>query len=281
MRLVTLALALLVARTSEARDCVAGDPSVARARITGDAVVVCYDRCWRLDYATRQWTVTDEPGPDPDPPAGPKITLATKLHVCTPGCRDVTLAGVAAISERDVAESADRRLLAIRGPATDHAQPIHVYDAVAATHLTTIQPWKTEMGDPAFFQRVAFVGGALLAAISASPVSSAGRLYDPRTGRQLATIGGPRAMIDDSVALDLGGDRWAFAAFDAGELYVHDVATGRRLPSIRSGPGDGGYAALQVAGKRLVGVRDTARHGVMLYDLDRRKASHHTVPVCP
>jgi len=274
-------LALLTARTAEAGECVPGDASVDSARIASAGVVVCYDRCWRLDYATQKWTVVDTPAPEPVvPPPAPKLALATKLHVCAPDCRDVTVAGIAAINGGDVAESADRSLLAVRGPATDKGQPVHVFDAVAGTQLSTIHSWKTEMGDPADFQRVAFAGRALYVAVSASPVSSEGRLYDPRTGKQLGRIGGAGAMIDESVALDLGGDRWAFAAFYAGELYVSDVATGKRLSSIRSGPREGGYTALQLVGKTLVGVRDTARGGVMLYDVDKRKASHHAVPAC-
>lgn len=281
LRALIVALALLAARAAEARDCVSGDATVDSSRIGSDGVVVCYDRCWRLDYATQKWTGVDKPAPDPDAsPPGPKLALATKLHVCSPDCRDITLSGVAAITERDVAESADRSLLAVRGPATDKEQPIYVFDAVAGTLRTTIHPWKTEMGDPAYFQRIAFAGSALYVAISATPVCSAGRLYDPRTGRQLGEIGGRGAVIDESVALDLGGNRWAFAAFDSGELYVHDVATGKRLPSIRSGPREGGYAVLQLAGKTLVGVRGTARGGVMLYDVGKRKASHHAVPAC-
>ncbi|HEX4416726.1 MAG TPA: hypothetical protein VH165_02455 [Kofleriaceae bacterium] len=280
---IAIALVLLAARTAGANDCVAGDTSVSSARIGSDGVVVCYDRCWRLDYASHAWTVVEAPEPEPktDAPApGPKIALATKLHVCDPDCRDLTLPGVAVITERDVTESADRRLLAVHGPANDKDTPVYVFDAVAGTLRATIHPWKTGMGDPASFQRIGFIGGALFVAVSASPVCSAGRLYDPRTGRQLAEIGGRDAVIDESVALDLGGNRWAFAAFDAGELYVHDVATGKRLPSIRSGPKDGGYDALQLAGKLLVGVRGTARGGVMLYDVGQRKASHHAVPAC-
>jgi len=153
---------------------------------------------------------TDKPAPDPDTsPPGPKLALATKLHalatklhVCAPDCRDITLSGVAAITERDVAESADRSLLAVRGPATDKEQPIYVFDAVASTLLTTIHLWKTDMGDPAYFQRVAFTGSALYVAISASPVCSAGRLYDPRTGRQLGEIGGRGAVIDESAVVE-------------------------------------------------------------------------------
>jgi hypothetical protein len=187
------------------------------------------------------------------------------------------LPGVAAIRESDVAESADRSLLAVHGPWTGNGRSIYVFDAVTGTLRATIRPWKTETGDPVEFRRVAFAGSALFVAIWDSPVSSVGRLYNPRTGRLLGEIGGRDAELDETLAIDLGGNRWAFAAFDAGVLYVNDVATGARLPSIRSGPQERGYVALQLVGKTLVGVRST---GVMLYDVATRKASHHAVPTC-
>src|SRR5579864_4671651 len=109
MRALTVALALMVARTAEARDCVSADANIDSSQVGTDGVVVCYDSCWRLDYTTRKWTIVDKPTPraDVSPPA-PKIALATKVHVCSPDCHDVTLPGVAAISERDVVENADR-----------------------------------------------------------------------------------------------------------------------------------------------------------------------------
>jgi hypothetical protein len=276
-----VALALLVARTAEANPCVAIDTTVDISQIESDGVVVCYDTCWRLDYATRKWTAVDKPAPKPETPVpAPKLAFASKVHVCTPDCHDITLPDVAAINKRDVSESADRSWLAVSGPSTFKKRPIYVFDAVTGKLLSTIQGWKTGMGDPASFQRVAFVGPALFTAISDSPVSTNGRLFDPRSGRRLAEIGGKRAELDESIALDLGGNLWAFGAFDGGELYVYDVVTGNQQRSILSGPKRGGYAALQLVGKTLVGVRGSAGGGVLLYDVGKKTATHHTVPVC-
>jgi len=281
VRTFLIAIALLVARTADARDCVPADATVDSSEIRRDHAIVCYDRCWKLDYATGTWTPVAAPAAHHDlPEPASKVAFATKVHVCAPDCRDVLLPGISPLNDTDVVESADRSLIAVRGPSSGNADPIFVFNAIAGTLLTTIQPWKTEMGDPATFQRVKFVGKTVFVAISSTPVTTQGRLYNPLTGRQLGEVGGHGAELDDSVAIDLGGNRWVFAAFDNHELFIYDVANGKRVASIRSGPKDGGYSALELAGKRLVGVRDSARAGVMLYDVDAHKATQHVVPRC-
>jgi hypothetical protein len=65
LRALAVTLVLLAARTATAGDCVSGDAPVDSSWIGSEGVVVCYDRCWRLDYATRQWAVGNTPAPAP------------------------------------------------------------------------------------------------------------------------------------------------------------------------------------------------------------------------
>ena len=112
------------------------------------------------------------------------------------------------------------------------------YEVATKKVRFTVKPWKTPMGDPSFLQGVYFVGPAVAVTISWSPVNSAARLFDAKTGRAIGAVGPRGTELDDCAPLHLGGDRWAFVTFMAGRLVIEDVRTGKVVRTIAAADAD-------------------------------------------
>jgi hypothetical protein len=302
LALVALAAGPAAAKVVKAQPrCVALNATLTSSGLDAAGLTLCFEAgtCLRLDLATRAWSATDAAPPTASAPPTPtsKTTFSTTLHVCDlagKDCHDVPAPSVAGLGDDDVVASADGSLVAVISPPRPtklggSERPIFLYDAPTGRLITTIHPWKTGMGDPFFFRGARFLGETLFVAIAQSPVSSSGRLYAGRTGKRLADVGGKDRDLDDLPAtdLDLGGGRWAFPTFDSNELVVHDVKTGRRLPSIALGgardkPIGPGLPLLQKTadGRALIAVRGGPVPEVTVVELATRKASFHQVPLC-
>lgn len=293
MRIAAIAL-LLVAGTAEAGDCVPAGAATTDARITEDAAIACYKppdaagdaACWRFDFAPADWSRTPAPAPPPVVVAAPagKRSFATVIHVCAPACHDLTLPGVSELGDGDVVENADRSLIAVAGPAgAPGNQPLYVFDAATGALRATLHAWNAGMGAPATLQQVRFMGKLLYVSVSSTPVTFAGRLYDPRTGRKVTDVGAPVLAPTDDAITDLGHDRYAFRTLDTDEIYLYDTAAGKQLPSVITGAKDFDYPTLRVidAGRpTLVGVGTTAAAGVIHHALATHKTSREVAPSC-
>ena len=145
------------------------------------------------------------------------------------------------------------------------------------------------MGAHGLFSAVRFLGDSttLFVSINYTPVSSAGRLYDGKTGKLLAEIGGATQELDDSAVVELSKGVFAFGAFSGGKLFVYDAATGRSHPSLglaapKSEPQLGSMSLLArtADGAVVAAMRGDALSGVTLIDAKSRNGQRVPLPIC-
>ena len=242
--------------------CLKRDAIIELVRVVGDVVVACYQDaggCWSLDPATG----AGQPhGGLPEIISHePEVTVdAAGIKVCAAGATDCK-----AIATKDfpdgglaVAKS-DRSLVAV---ATTKA--VTVYDVAKGTKLARIPGWKTPMTDGSTvfqFPRMQFLGDNLAVWESYSPVSSAAKLFAPRTGKLVADLAGPNIEISDGDPAQLDGASWAFVGFEYNHVYVQDVATGKVVATYDLGKVDTGQPNAWIGriGDVFVVAADTVR----------------------
>jgi hypothetical protein len=165
------------------------------------------------------------------------------------------------------------------------------YDTKRKTVATTIKPWATPMTggkSPSMFQQARFVGESLLVEVSYTPKSDAARLYNPRTGKLLASIGGDKQDIDSGAVVALAKkSTWAFGSFGGAKVFVYDVASGASHPTIaianpKSTATRSHFAVFQKTddGQVLVALRGDAMSGATLIDTTSRNGQRISFPLC-
>jgi hypothetical protein len=285
MRWSICVLAVIAARPAEARDCVTPGAEVKTAEVDGDGVAACFDGgCWRFELASRTWKIDQLARADVLPVATPPTTkITTAIQVCgAPGaCGMVEVPDLGLLGLDDVVESGDRSRVALHGPAKATERPIQLFDAASGKRVALIRPWRTPMGNPAFFRSVRFAGPALVVMIASSPVTATGRLYDARSGRRLHEIGRGRELDESGAAL--GAAHWVFAAFESGELFVHDVTSGQLVATIATRdpktPPDGLALLATTATGAVVALPREPRAGLTVIEPSRKHA-RYPVPLC-
>lgn len=214
-----------------------------------------------------------------------RVTVAgSTITACKPDgadCRSIPFSPALRGDETGEAwVSPDGALVALLVPG----RPIQVLDA-SGKRRSVIPGWPTAMSaderSPAVFRQARFVGPALALFIADTPVTSAIRLVDPRTGNKLGDVAEGRPMSDGVEPVDLGANRFAFVEFDTSAIVVHDVATGRL---VRRYPIEGvepaGYAQLVLAPDRtsLLAVQGER---VLRLDLATGQVGPSSTPRCP
>lgn len=259
------------AGTRPGATCVGVDAPIAQARIDGGALVVCYtayerganhDDCWHFDLASARWSFAKRiPHVEPVAPPPQVTATATAARVCTVGgtdCKTVPLSGITlgADDRLSGATNADRSIVAVWAGSG----PVHVFDA-GGKRLATIQPWPTAMtGDPntpSFFRAAHVLGSVLEVRIADTPISSAIRLYDARTGTEIDDVFGGAPMVDTIDPVALGRTRYAFLTIDTRAVLVVDVATGKQLAEYPLDIETLEPAMIAPAGDKLAGVVGT------------------------
>lgn len=189
------------------------------ARATTDGkLAFCVDdtTCWVLDVATSTWAQSK-------PEGAAKATVdATQIQACAADGKTCdTLATKLAIMDDggQAIANADRSLVAVwAGPKLD------VWDMKAKKVLAHIKGWKSPMGPGGnAFQQAQFVGTSLIVWESWTPVSSAARIFDARTGKFLANV--VKAGMEVSEGAIPVGKNLAFLGFNS-KLYLVDPKTG-------------------------------------------------------
>lgn len=268
--------------------CVHTENPVYESTLVGDDLQLCFLEgdhvdCWSYSLTANTWTPHGRRPDVPKPVVAAVTVSGSTITACKPDrsdCRAIPF--VPALQADEVAEvsaSSDRSLVAL----SIGGGPIRVLDA-AGKQVSVINGWPTAMserGKPAFFRHTKFVGPALAAAIADTPVTSAIRLFDPRTGKKLGEIGGGKPMSDTIEPVELGAGQYAFVEFDTSAIVVHDVATGRlvrryKIPGVEAA----GYSLLVKApdGKSLLGVQGAALYRL---ELATGKVARFAAPVCP
>lgn len=290
--LVLVVVAMPAIAQADPAVCAKPDAEASKARLTADAVEACFDAtCLRLPFATKKWELGKDWAEASAPPAAGKpeaVTVCVKPGVA---CRAVELDPV----NGKVVANAARTLVALVGPpvpvtgvkGAGEEEPILLFDVAAQKQVATLHGWRTPMGNPAAFQQLKFLGDTLYATISYTPVSSQGRLFDGKTGRQLATIGGADQDVDETAVVELGKGTYAFGAFAGAKVLVYDAATGRSHPSIALAAPKSTATIAQLAlfqrtadGALLVVLRGDAQSGVTLIDTQSRNGQRVGVPHC-
>lgn len=239
--------------------------------------------CWTFSLATNTWAPHDRHPYAPPQAAAPVTVAGSTIMACMPDgsdCRSIAFSPAPKADETAEAwVNADRSLVAL----LVGGQPIRVLDATGK-QLSTIQGWPTAMSEPktpAFFRQARFVGPVLAAFIADTPVTSAIRLFDPRTGKKLGDVDAGRPMSDSLEPVALGADQYAFVEFDTSAVVVQDVKTGRLIKRYAiEGVEPAGYAVLVLApdGKTLVAAQGAQ---ILRLDLSTGKVARFPAPPCP
>ncbi len=249
--------------------CIPGEATFIDVRSVDGALVACYvvpqqggdaDHCWRFDLATRAWSFASQlPHATVSARPAQVTATATAATVCKPDgtdCRTVPLSGITAGPDDAIvgATNADRTIVAVLAGTG----PVHVFDATGK-RLATIKPWRTAMDDegPAFFRAAHVLGNVLEVRIADTPMSSASRLYDARTGKKIADVFRGKPMDDTVEPVELGGSYYAFVTMDTRTIITVDVATGKQLASYPLGDVTGSPTLIARAGNGIAGMVGT------------------------
>jgi hypothetical protein len=243
-----------------------GDAPRFESRVAGDTLLLCFhynDRvaCWSFGLATNTWLPRECHARANAAQLAPVRVSNKRVTACKPDmsdCRTIPLGfEPAADTPITATTNADRSLVAI----IDATAWIRILDATGK-QLTTIKPWPTPMSGggkgPALFRSASFVGGTLAVYIADTPVTSAIRLFNPKTGKKIGDVNRGQPMSDSTPAVDLGKNQFAFVVFDTSAIVVHDVTTGKLVKDYNVGkavePGGYGFLAASPDGKSLLGV---------------------------
>lgn len=264
-----------------------GDAHVAEASITGNALELCFvekniAQCWSFDLVTQRWTPrASRPYEFVAPLADVKVTGKT-VAVCKADrsdCKSVPLPFTPLPDDPiGAAANADRSLIALTHPGA-----VRVLD-MSGRQLTAIRPWHTAMAGEkgvSFFRSAAFAGSALAVYIADTPVTSAVRLYHPRSGKIIGNVNQGRPMSDAQAPVALGKNQFAFVEFDTSRIVIHDVTTGRLVRSYHPGkaaaPGGYSFLAAPPDGRSIWGISGAA---VIRFDTASGKVARFEPPRC-
>ncbi len=266
--------------------CVREGDGFSQARIVDGAIVACYpdhdaDSCWRFELASGVWRFASRI-PHAEVAARPALVTATSTtaRVCKrdgADCKLVSLAGGITVAPQDTitaATNADRSIVAV----WTTTGPVHTFD-MTGKRLATVKPWPTAMSGgtgPSVFRAAHVLGGVLEVRIADTPISSAIRLYDARTGNPIADVNGGNPMDDEDEPVELGGNQYAFLTIDERSIVVVDVTTGAQRARYPLGDVTLAPAVIGRAGGGLVGVIATTAFVVD----GRGKVVTVTIPSC-
>lgn len=243
---------------------------VTKAVLVDDGhAVVCVKDCWSFDLAARTWSPTKPPADKPAPPDSPTppdlATFTTTLVPCKQ-CKELVAEKVKPNRSARADLNADGSLIAVQ--VTYRA--VHVFDAKSEKRLATIKAWKTAM--EGVMRSYELAGDRVVLYVADTPVSSAAKIYDARTGRLLAPGGDGESIADEADAL--GPDVRVFHKFDSGVRFVQSLRTGKILKRIDVGR----EPMLEAhAGTLLVA---TQGNGLTVYDAATNKQARYEVPAC-
>lgn len=270
--LLALATVANAAPRAPAPACPPADITNAAPAILGGKLGFCLapeDPCWAVDPATDSWVpVTRDPAPSVE-------VTAKGVRACAAGGKDCVEIPTAAYADGGTsgAVNSDRTLVAIAS-----ASAVDVYDLAKKKRLTTIKGWKSSMGPAAGMQGVQFLGDTLAVWQSETPVSSSARLFAPRTGKRIGSVGKPGTEVDGPAVL-VDGTRWAFGGFQP-KVYIVDAKSGALKKTITvGGPDDAGTHLL--AGKLPDGRIAVFSEKSVLLDPVTGKSTPFVAPRCP
>lgn len=264
------------------------DGSVYQSRLEGDSLRLCYldgdvVDCWTYSLGTNTWAPHDRHPFAPAEAAPPVRVAGSTITACKADgsdCRSIPFSPPPTADETAEAwVNADRSVVAL----LVGGKPIRVLDG-AGKQLSVIRGWPTAMSEPrapAMFRQVRFVGAALAAYIADTPVTSAIRLFDPRTGKKLGDINAGKPMSDSGEPVNLGPDLFAFVEFDTSAIVVHDVKRARLVRTYTiEGAEPAGFSTIVLApdGKSLIAAQGTR---IFRLDLATGNVGRFPAPVCP
>jgi hypothetical protein len=251
------ALALMVSigpALAHAEPCEKADAKIAKVAASKDGLVACFAACWAFDGTA--WKPVD---PKAAPP--PAAESATEMKF-----------------GNDLADkSADGKFT-----TKVDGKKLMIVNVATQKNVATLNAWKTPMMDNGFGTN-GFADNAVLVWLSNSPVSSQARIYD-EGGKLMTKVGGGDTM-EGVRKLDKG--RWLFQQFEGNELYVYEVAKGKKVATISLGSkrvikegGRLGDALVSVQGDKIWAMQGEADSGAAMYDLATGKQTRAPLPLC-
>lgn len=268
--------------------CLKSERSFFESHLEGDTLKLCSLEdevvdCWTFSLATNTWTPLDRHPYAASQTAAAVTVAGSTITACKPDrtdCRSIPFSPAPKADEStDATANADLSLVAL----LVESAPIRVLDATGK-QLAEIKGWPTGMSEPktpAFFRQARFVGPVLAAYIADTPMTSAIRLFDPRTGKKVGDVDAGKPMSDTVDPVAVVADQFAFVEFDSSAIVIQNVKTGKLVKKYKiTGVEPGGYSMLVLApdGKSLV-----AAQGAQIVRLDLAKGSvaRFSAPRCP